>query len=344
MAKRAVYEELDLEIDRLMKEDVATGEEGLLAVAADLKQMPTAEFRARLKSDLEDHAMFVAAGRKYQRPLATGRVLEMPKPLFSTVAAGNFALSVGLHVVMLALVVSSGAWFVSKEKVKVMVNSSMITDATLVLPPSLQHAGGGGGGGDQDKLAAPQGRLPKQSMQQITPPAIVIRSVNPKLEVEPTVVAPPINMAATLPELGNPMSRVAGPPSNGPGSNGGTGSGSSGGVGSGIGAGVGPGYGGGYGNGAYRVGGGVSAPRILYAPDPDYSEEARKAKFQGTVTLWLIVGPDGHPRDTRVARSLGMGLDEKAIAAVNRWKFEPALKDGRPVPVQINVEVNFRMF
>jgi TonB family protein len=94
----------------------------------------------------------------------------------------------------------------------------------------------------------------------------------------------------------------------------------------------------------FRVGGGVSAPRVLYSPDPDYSEQARKAKYQGTVTLWLIVGPDGRPRDVRIARSLGMGLDEKAIAAVRQWKFEPAMKDGRPVAVQINVEVNFRLY
>ena len=86
----------------------------------------------------------------------------------------------------------------------------------------------------------------------------------------------------------------------------------------------------------------MSAPRILYSPDPDYSEEARKAKYQGTVTLWMVVGPDGRSRDVRVARSLG--LDEKAIAAVKQWKFEPAMKDGRPVAVQINVEVNFRLY
>jgi TonB family protein len=88
----------------------------------------------------------------------------------------------------------------------------------------------------------------------------------------------------------------------------------------------------------------VSAPRALYAPDPEYSEEARKAKYQGTVVLWLIVGPDGRPRDIRVSRSVGMGLDEKAIDAVRTWKFEPARKDGQPVAVQINVEVSFRLY
>ena len=112
----------------------------------------------------------------------------------------------------------------------------------------------------------------------------------------------------------------------------------------GSGPGVGPGYGGGIGGGAYRVGGGVSAPRVLFSPDPEYSEEARKAKYQGTVVLWVVVGPDGRPRDIRVQRTLGLGLDEKAIEAVRQWKFDPARKNGQPVAVQINVEVNFRLY
>jgi TonB family protein len=102
--------------------------------------------------------------------------------------------------------------------------------------------------------------------------------------------------------------------------------------------------GGGYGGGVFKVGGGVSAPKVIDAPDPDYSEEARKAKYQGTCILWLIVGPDGRPRDLKIARTLGMGLDQKAIEAVRRWKFEPAKMNGQPVAVQINVEVNFRLY
>jgi TonB family protein len=207
--------------------------------------------------------------------------------------------------------------------------------------------GGGGGGGDRDKLQAPKGKLPKLAMEQITPPAVVIRNDNPKLPVEPTVVIPPqVKLASyNMPNFGDPKSAMPeGPPSNGTGSGGGIGSGSGGGVGSGTGPGVGPGRGGGIGGGVFRVGGGVSAPRAVYTPDPEYSEEARKAKYQGTCVLWLIVSPDGRPRDIRIARSLGMGLDEKAIEAVRNWKFEPAMKDGQPVSVQINVEVNFRLY
>ena len=222
-------------------------------------------------------------------------------------------------------------------------------DLTPQLPmtkKSEHSAGGGGGGGDRDKLQAPKGKLPKTAMEQITPPAMVIRNDHPKLPVEPTVVLPPqIKLASNMPNLGNPMSAVpSGPPSNGTGSGGGIGSGAGGGVGSGTGPGVGPGRGGGIGGGLFRVGGGVSAPRALDTPDPEYSEEARKAKYQGTCVLWLIVGSDGKPRDVKVARALGMGLDEKAIEAVRNWRFQPAMKDGHPVPVMINVEVNFRLY
>ncbi len=223
-------------------------------------------------------------------------------------------------------------------------------DLSVIMPISTKKndtSGGGGGGGDRDKLVAPKGKLPKQSMEQITPPAMVIRNDHPKLPVEPSVVIPPqVKMMATnMPNLGDPMSKVpSGPPSNGTGSGGGIGAGSGGGVGIGTGPGVGEGRGGGIGGGVFRVGGGVSAPRALNTPDPDYSEEARKAKYQGTVVLWLIVDSSGHPRDVKVARSLGMGLDQKAIEAVRKWTFEPAMKDGKPVAVQINVEVNFRLY
>jgi TonB family protein len=95
--------------------------------------------------------------------------------------------------------------------------------------------------------------------------------------------------------------------------------------------------------GAYRVGRGVTPPRAIYHPDPEYSEEARQDKFQGTCVLRLIVGREGTPRDIKVTQSLGHGLDEKAIEAVKRWTFEPGQKDGKPVATVINVQVSFRI-
>lgn len=90
----------------------------------------------------------------------------------------------------------------------------------------------------------------------------------------------------------------------------------------------------------FKVGGGVSAPRALYQPPPRYSKQARNAKYQGTCVLWLVVGADGIPRNIRVARTLGLGLDEEAIKAVRKW----TRKDGQPVAVQVNVEVSFRLY
>jgi periplasmic protein TonB len=228
---------------------------------------------------------------------------------------------------------------------------------TLVAPDVSQYMplsqkqndtlSGGGGGGDHSKIAPPKGRLPKFAMEQITPPAMVVRNDSPKLPVEPTVVVPPqVAMNhGSMPNLGDIKSPIpAGPMSNGTGTGAGIGSGSGGGIGSGTGGGVGEGRGGGMGGGVFRVGGGVSAPRAVDTPDPEYSEEARKAKYQGTVVLWLIVDPSGHPKDIKISRSLGMGLDQKAIEAVKKWTFEPAMKDGKPVAVQINVEVNFHLY
>jgi TonB family protein len=261
------------------------------------------------------------------------------------VRPSNFVVSFVLHTLAMALLLVSASFLARHhQEIKRQVVGLVTDISPYVLPPSTTKSGGGGGGGDRDKLAATKGALPKLSREQVAPPAVVVRNDNPKLPVEPTVVVPPEIKLPQVGQLGDPLSNVLGPPSNGTGSGGGIGSGSGGGVGSGQGPGVGPGWGGGIGGGAYRVGGGVSAPRALFAPDPEYSEEARKAKYQGTVVLWVVVGPDGRVQNLRVQRTLGMGLDQKAVEAVKQWRFEPARKDGQPVAVQINVEVNFRLY
>ena len=224
----------------------------------------------------------------------------------------------------------------------------LITPSDILLPlaPKVDKAmHGGGGGGSVAKLEAPKGRLPKQSMLQITPPVVEIKNENPKLPVEPTVAVPEnIKLANnTMPTLGDPVARVAGPASNGIGSGGGIGAGKGTGIGIGTGAGVGPGSGGGYGGGVFQVGGGVQAPVPLYHPEPEFTEEARQAKYQGTVILGLIIGADGRPRNVHVKRPLGMGLDQKAIEAVRSWKFQPAMKEGHPVTVAFQVEVEFTL-
>jgi periplasmic protein TonB len=256
--------------------------------------------------------------------------------------------STGVHILIATIVVAGT--LIGRHVVKAAAPTANVT--VLVDPgdipalkPSKTQVGGGGGGGDRDVLQATKGKLPKFSMEQITPPVVVVRNEHPKLAVEPTIVIPPqVQIASNnMPNLGDPMSHAL-LPSNGTGFGGGIGSGSGGGVGSGKGPGFGPGEGGGVGGGIFHVGGGVSAPRAIYAPEPEFSEEARKAKYQGVCTLGLVVDANGRPENIRVLSSLGMGLDEKAIEAVKNWKFEPAMKDGHPVAVEIAVEVDFHLY
>jgi TonB family protein len=156
-----------------------------------------------------------------------------------------------------------------------------------------------------------------------------------KLQVEPTVVAD-LKIPQTN-QMGDPLSKLM-TPSNGVGVGGGIGSGDGGGVGSGHGGpGVGPGY--------FHLGeSGVSAPNCAYRPDPEFSEEARKAKYQGVVGLNVVIGADGRVHNAHVVKALGMGLDEKAIEGVNLWKCDPGHKDGRPVAVVVYVEVDFHLY
>ena len=252
------------------------------------------------------------------------------------------------HVIVIGLIIGGtilGRRLVTKVEAKPQIETKLLDPGDYLLKPAKTQAGGGGGGGDRDVLQASKGRLPKFSMQQITPPAAVIRNPNPKLAVEPTVVVPPDIKVAMLnmPNLGDPKSSAV-IPSNGTGSGSGIGSGSGGGVGSGTGPGVGPGEGGGMGGGIFRPGKGVTPPRVIYQTDPEFSEEARKAKYQGTCVLGLVVDANGRPTAIRVLSALGMGLDEKAIESVKNWKFEPGKKDGHDVAVEIAVEVDFHLY
>jgi TonB family protein len=270
---------------------------------------------------------------------------------YNNYRANGVVVSAVVHVVLIGALLS-GAFFGHQIVQKVVERQKVTLIApspdSYIMQVSKQVVSGGGGGGDRDPLPAPKGRLPKASFKQITPPAIVMHNERPKLAVEPTVVVPPqVHLAENkMVNLGTSASVVmpAAPPSNGTGSGGGIGSGSGGGVGVGHGAGVGAGSGGGIGGGVYKVGGGISAPQAISSPDPGYTEEARRAKKQGTCVLWLIVDAAGRPRDIKVVRGLGLGLDAKALEAVKQWRFQPALKDGKPVDVQISVEVEFHLY
>jgi protein TonB len=260
------------------------------------------------------------------------------------VQSRNFYTSFLIHTVGLALLL----WVthqVVEHRAELAKALGPVVDigAYIPMPASAKMSGGGGGGGDRDKLQASKGVPPKFSMQQITPPTVVIRNPDPKLAVEQTVMVPP---QIKIPQQGQigVLTSVLTVPSNGTGYGSGIGEGNGGGAGSGSGRGVGPGEGMGMGGGVFQVGGGVSAPRVIEKTEPEFSEEARKAKHQGTVVLRVTVGQDGRVHDPHVIRSLGLGLDEKAIEALGHWIFDPARKDGRKVAVMVDVEVNFRLY
>ncbi len=259
----------------------------------------------------------------------------------------SFMMSTGFQIGVVVLLFTVFSTKAVQQQVKTVAQIFVPTDLEPYQPkmaPKKQVMGGGGGGGDRSPLPASKGRLPKVSLKQFTPPMAVVNNPNPKLTMEPSIIAPPdVNLPqVNMSQYGDPLAKI-GPPSNGPGSGGGIGSGSGGGVGSGKGGGFGPGEGGGVGGGVYRVGGGVTAPSLLFKVEPEYSEEARKAKYQGTVLLYIEVDPSGKATNIRVARSLGLGLDEKAMEAVRKWKFKPGYKDGKPVTVAATIEVNFRL-
>ena len=205
----------------------------------------------------------------------------------------------------------------------------------LKLPPATRLAGGGGGHPDQ--LPVAKGNPPKFDKEQLNPPKAP-PLIQPKIAVPATVdVDQNVHMAhVDMPNMGMPNAPTVG--------TGSLGSGRGTGIGSGDGAGIGPGSGHGMGGGVYRPGGGISAPVVLYSPEPQFSEEARKAKVAGNVLVYLQVDPEGKPTHVRVLRGIGMGLDEKALEAVRQYKFKPALKNGEPVTVEMNVEVNFQIF
>jgi len=214
--------------------------------------------------------------------------------------------------------------------------------------PKADSANGGGGGGGEHNIVDPiKGKLPKIEKDPIVPPQVQtidhpLLPMQAAIDVQKNIVLPDNPM---LPNIGVTRSANVTLASNGQGSGGGMGTGSGGGLGSGSGNGYGPGRGGGAGGGLYHVGGGVTAPVALNSVEAEFSDEARRAKYQGVCLISLIVDAQGNPQNPRVIRALGMGLDEKALEAVRKYKFRPAMKDGRtPVPVMITVEVNFRLY
>jgi TonB family protein len=238
--------------------------------------------------------------------------------------------SVLIHVVVVALLLVVWQSPQVQKAIKDNANVIYVPNWKPKLPPAAQKAGGGGGNTNSKPVPPVRGEAPRPAVKQFVAPTLAIPQ--PKLPVPPTINAQAPQITAD--NYGDPLSNAM---------SGNFGSGRGTGVGPGDGNGYGPGSGGGIGGGVYRIGGDVSAPQIITKVEPEYSEEARKAKYQGVVMLSIVVDANGIPRDIKVVRPLGLGLDEKAIEAVQRWRFRPAMKGGKPVAVTANVEVNFRL-
>jgi protein TonB len=256
-------------------------------------------------------------------------------PMATQITRKSVVLSIATYAALLLLI-----WILVRNHVQLTapMNKPMLLTDLKAPPPRMPptKAAIGGGGGSPNHAPVTAGHLPKLAQEQIVPPKAP-PTIPPKLPVEPTVVVQPdLKMATnTMPNMGSPTSTLKGFS---------LGNGSGGGIGSGNGNGIGPGSGGNTGGGVYHVGGGVRPPVLLVSPDPEFSEEARKAKFSGNVEVYLIVDENGNPTHVKVARPIGMGLDEKAVEAVRQYKFKPALKDGKPVKVDMYIDVNFQIF
>lgn len=264
---------------------------------------------------------------------SASRVLLFADRMASRRSFSSTAFAIGLHaaaILLIAFLVGSQMRTVSPK------TQAQLTSLVEPLPALAPRSHAlGGGGGQPDHAPVSKGTPPKFAAQQIVPPKTPPLD-QPKIAVEPTIdVQKNLKMASVMPNIG-----MANAPNIGVSMGNGLGNG----LGSGDGNGMGPGSGGNTGSGVRQVGGGVSAPIEIYRVEPEFSEEARKAKISGNVLVNLWVDRNGRVTHVSVLKGLGMGLDEKAIEAVKQFRFKPAMENGKPVTVEMNIDVNFQIF
>jgi TonB family protein len=230
---------------------------------------------------------------------------------------------------------------------------------------------GGGGGGGGLRQPAPARSAQLRGTARMRSPVPVSRAIKsrtstpaprslpppPRPVERPVEPPPPAKSPDPAPPVAAPVASLPADPvdrpgvlddrvesaSRGSGEGGGSGSGTGSGIGEGTGPGIGPGSGGGTGGGPYRPGSGVTPPGLLHEVKPDYTEEARRNGVEGEVVLEIVVRSDGSVGNIRVLRGLGAGLDQRAADAVRQWRFSPARRQGAPVDVMVEVEVEFRI-
>ena len=243
-------------------------------------------------------------------------------------------VSIGLHAAALSALFWRGAILPSPESHAIPPPRTL----TLLLPSPRVHDAGGG---QRDPLPVSKGRLPPRAARVFALPAIRIIESPARLPVELALLSTPEPLVpdVRLDRIGHPLG-TGGILSGGRGGPGGLGDGCCGGIGDSTGPGVQTGV---PPRGSAAQIRPSRMPKVIYKVEPEYSEQARKAKVQGSVIVTATVGIDGRLRDIRVVTPLGLGLDERAVEAVSLWRFQPATADGKPVPYPVQIEVNFRL-
>ena len=240
--------------------------------------------------------------------------------------ARSQAFSVAIHLLIALLLLAASRSMQTPPQTSATVHA---TPLTFLPPPKTVESRGGGS--NQTALPAKHGSPPPTARRTFIPPSLAPHAQ----------LALPITIAFDIPtdnasaSLGDPFSRL---PNGGLGSNGLNGIGNHSSC-----QGIGESQAGPPGIGPLHRGPGVTPPQLVYKVEPEFSAEARKAKHQGRVFLSIEVDSGGAVRNVRVLQSLGLGLDEKAIEAVLRWRFRPGLFDGKPVATEATVEVNFQL-
>lgn len=295
--------------------------------------------------------------------------------------ASSLAISFAIHGALLALLITAASlgFFNSVDTEQIVTNPDKVR---LVFIMAAGPSGGGGGGGLANPLPPPPAERkapkPEKKTPSPVPPVRKLATPPPPVPPPPRPVETPTPVPVEVPrvETPTPTPTPAPPPpppqaiqapvapvptaevdrpgtltqaapsvstSNGPGSGGGIGSGNGAGIGPGQGGGIGPGSGGGTGGGPFQPGSGVTPPVLLKEVRPGYTDEARRRSIEGDVQLEIVVRQDGSVGNVRVTRTLGAGLEQKAIEAVRQWKFGPARRQGAPVDVVVEVSVEFKL-
>jgi periplasmic protein TonB len=286
---------------------------------------------------------------EWPRPMAAvaphGALWRGEDPFAYKRSKASRIVSFVVHAVAIGLLIHLGfnVKIVIPEAKKVAgVNITLYAPPPPKILPVAPKQGGGGGGGSHQVVAPMRGKPPEVAK---LPPVLapqILQIDRPKLAAEPTVQVK-LPDSTNLPNLGLAQAPQIALASQGRDGGSGFGAGLGGGLGAGKGIGNGAGGGGGYGGGVMSVGGGVSAPVVIHSVEPEFTAEARASRFEGSVSIQLIVDGQGNPQNVRIIRHLEMGLDQKAIEAVGQYRFKPAMYEGHPVAVQMVIEVAFHL-